>query len=221
MNEASSVFYPGQILEPLLKALGKKVFPGNFYSFMGNKIRQSLLFQWLGIPHPKTRIYYGASRREQILRDFFFPFVAKRAVGGSQGREVFLIRNDDDLELYLRSYNPAYIQEYIPSDRDLRVVLFAGHVVHAYWRIGRPGDFRHNVSRGGRVEFEGIPEDALEFAEWVVKRCGFDEVGLDILPKDGSYLVVEANMVYGLEGFRRKGLDIHEVFLKAEKEGWI
>ncbi|SFM99248.1 ATP-grasp domain-containing protein [Thermodesulforhabdus norvegica] len=221
LGEASDVFYPGQVLDPLFKALGKRVFPGNFYSFMGNKIRQSLLFQWLGIPHPRTKIYYGARKEERILRDFSFPFVGKRAVGGSQGKEVFLIRDEKELETYLSLYHPAYVQEYIPASRDLRIVVFAGHVIHAYWRIGKPGDFRHNVSRGGSVEFENIPEDALEFARWVAERCGFDEVGLDILPRGESYLVLEANMVYGLEGFRRRGLDINKIFSRAEKEGWI
>lgn len=221
LHNATHVYYPGSMLEPLFRSTDKVIFPKNFYAFMGNKIRQTLLFQWLGIPHPKTKIYYGKNLEDLILCDFSFPFVAKRAVGGSQGKEVFLIKSESDLLYYLARYYPPYIQEYIPAERDLRIVLFAGRVIHAYWRKGNPGDFRHNVSQGGTVSFEDIPEGALDFAKWVVRVCGFDEVGLDILHTGNRYLVLEANMVYGLEGFRRKGINIQEIFMQADIERWL
>ena len=126
-----------------------------------------------------------------------------------------------ELASYLKSYHPAYIQEYLPIDRDLRVVLIKGRVIHAYWRIHQPGNFRNNVSQGGRISFDGIPEEALHFAIDVARRCGFDEVGLDICQADGRYYVIEANMVFGLEGFRRKGLDLYEILCELEAEGLL
>ena len=83
--------------------------------------------------------------------------------------------------------------------------------VHAYWRIHTEGDFRNNVSQGGTIAFEGVPAEALDFAVDTARRCGFDEVGLDICEYAGKYWVLEANMVFGPEGFRKKGLDIHEI----------
>ena len=95
------------------------------------------------------------------------------------------------------------------------------NVVHAYWRIARPGEFRSNVSLGGRISFENIPDDALRFAERVARLCKFDEVGLDICICEDKYLVIEANMVYGLKGFEVASLNIYQLLCKQVTEGTI
>lgn len=203
------IYYPTHHYEDVLVAMGKKTFPRNYYHYLGNKIKQTELFTLLNIPHPRTQIYYERKRKTKILNDFNFPFVAKIPVGSSQGKGVFLIRNENDLDNYLAETYPAYVQEYLLFDRDLRIVVIGGKVIHAYWRIGREGDFRHNVSQGAEISFENIPKKALEFAVQVAKRCGFDEVGMDICIVHDSLYVLEANMVFGLVGFRLANKDIH------------
>lgn len=207
--QARQLFYVSPLYEDLFRSLGKQVFPRNYYRFMGNKIRQTNLFQFLGISHPRTRVYYGRDRVRRIGEDFQYPLIGKTPVGSSKGRGVWLIRGEEELDCYLENHHPAYIQEYLRMDRDLRVVLIAGEVVHAYWRIQRSGEFRNNVYQGATVSHEDIPQDALDFAGDVACRCRFDEVGLDVCRVDGRYYVLEANMVYGLEGFRQAGLDIY------------
>jgi ribosomal protein S6--L-glutamate ligase len=219
IRETETVFYPTRLYEDLFLSLGKKVFPRSYYPFMGNKIRQTTLFQLLGIPHPYTRLYYGYHRKKRILRDFNYPLVGKTPVDSSKGSGVWLIENEDDLNRYLDAHQPAYIQEYLPIDRDLRVVLIAGEVIHAYWRIARPGEFRNNVSQGAAISYRDIPEDVLEFATDIAHRCRFDEVGLDICRAREQYYVLEANMIFGLEGFQRAGLDIYEIFARLDREG--
>lgn len=221
MMSAAIIYYPSRLYEQFFKALGKQVFPRNCCEFIGNKIRQTLLFEWLSIPHPRTVIYYGKEKLARILKDFDLPLIAKDPVGSSQGKGVFLISSEHDLRRYLERYQPAYIQEYLPVDRDLRVVIFASRAVHAYWRIGKPGEFRHNVSRGASISFQNIPERAIRFAEDVAKRCGFDDVGLDIIVHEGSFYVVEANMVYGKEGFRQGNKCMEDIIAVAEEEGWL
>ena len=221
LRNADTIYYPSTLYEDVFLALGKKVFPANFYRYMGDKIKQTELFTLLGIPHPRTRIYRDNPRVSKILADFSFPFIAKIPRGSSRGRGVFLIRSREDLKDYLREHTPAYIQEYLPIDRDLRVVLVGANVVHAYWRIARPGEFRSNVSLGGRISFEDIPDDALRFAERVARLCKFDEVGLDICICEDGYLVIEANMVYGLKGFEAAGLNIYQLLSKRVTEGTI
>ena len=221
LRNADTIYYPSTLYEDVFLALGKKVFPANFYRYMGDKIKQTELFSLLGIPHPRTRIYRDNPRVSKILADFSFPVIAKIPRGSSKGRGVFLIRSREDLKDYLREHTPAYIQEYLPIDRDLRVVLVGANVVHAYWRIARPGEFRSNVSLGGRISFEDIPDDALRFAERVARLCRFDEVGLDICICEDGYLVIEANMVYGLKGFEAAGLNIYQLLSKGVTEGTI
>lgn len=217
--QSSIVYYPSRLYEDLFRSLGKRVFPQNYYGFMGHKIRQTALFQLLDVPHPRTKLYYGSNRAERIERDFSYPFIAKNPVGSSQGEGVWLVHTPKDLEVYLDAHHPAYIQEYLPIDRDLRVVLIGQQVVHAYWRVATAGEFRNNVSRGGSIDFEHIPQEGLDFARWTATVCRFDEAGLDICFAHGRWWVLEANMVYGLEGFRRRGLDIYAIFRSLDEGG--
>lgn len=221
LRNAAVVYYPSTLYEDLFQSIGKSVFPSNFYSLMGNKIRQTAVFQLLGINHPRTRLYYGRNRMRRILADFPLPFVAKTPVGSSQGRGVWLINREHELRDYLHDHRPAYVQQYLPIDRDLRVVIVAGQVVHSYWRIQVPDNFRNNVSQGARICYDDIPDDALKFARDVASRCGFGEVGLDVCHFEDRYYVLEANMVYGLEGFRQAGLDIHEILADLADRGII
>ncbi len=218
---AAEVFYPSSLYEDIFRSLGKETYPRNCAAFLGNKIRQTNLFQLLGIAHPRTRIYYGRNRPARICSDFPYPFVAKTPVGSSMGHGVYLVQGEAELANYLNSHHPAYIQEYFPLTRDLRVVLIRGRVVNAYWRIHPPGEFRNNVAQGGEISFDDIPDEAIHFAVEVVRKCGFDEVGLDICRVDGRFYVIEANMVFGLEGFRRRGLDPLEVLSDLEKDGLL
>jgi len=208
---AEKICYPGPVYSEIFEAAGLSVFPRNYYHFLGNKVAQTDLFNLLEISHPRTKIYYGRDRLKRIESDFPYPFIAKTPLGSSQGSGVFLIRRPEDLSQYLETHNPAYIQEYLALDRDLRVVVIGARLVHAYWRIHREGDFRNNIAQGGIISFENIPAAALDFAMHVALKCRFDEVGLDICEYAGKYFVLEANMVYGQEGFRKKGLDIHQI----------
>ncbi|MHC1741965.1 MAG: RimK family alpha-L-glutamate ligase [Syntrophobacteraceae bacterium] len=221
IRRASVVFYPSSLYEPVLRSLGKQTYPRNYYRFMGNKIRQTELFQLLGISHPRTRLFYGRNRLRRITSEFDYPFIAKKPMGSSKGLGVFLIRNATDAGEYLEGHRPAYVQEYLPIDRDLRVIVLGGRVIHAYWRIRRPGEFRCNVAQGAEISFEGIPEDGLVFAKDVARRCGFEEVGMDICIAHGHHYILEANMVFGLEGVRQAGIDIYEAITRAAEEGLV
>ena len=218
LRAADTVYYPSGLYEAVFLALGKRVFPANSHPFLGDKIKQTALFTLLDIPHPHTRIYYGPGKAGRILRDFPLPFIAKVPRGSSQGQGVFLIRTAADLTPYLERTSPAYIQEYLATDRDLRVVVLDGRVLHAYWRIARPGEFRTNVTQGATISLEGIPRGALQFAERVAERCGFGEAGLDICLVNGRYLLLEANMMYGLQGFAAANLDVYALIRERLSE---
>lgn len=215
IRRAAVLYYPSMLYEPVLQSVGKRTYPHNYYGFMGNKIRQTELFQLLGISHPRTGLFYGRNRLQRITAEFDYPFIAKTPVGSSKGLGVFLIGDEARALEYLENHRPAYIQEYLPIDRDLRVIVLRGRVAHAYWRIHRAGEFRCNVAQGAEIAFEDIPEEGLAFAEDVALRCRFDEVGMDICFAHGRTYVLEANMVFGLEGVRRAGIAIHEAIAKA------
>lgn len=123
------------------------------------------------------------------------------------GRGVYLIKTHDDLRSYCSLSTAAYIQEYLPSDRDMRIVIIGKEVVHAYWRIAPEGEFRSNVAVGATIQLDPVPQKALDLALETTRKCQWDDVGIDIVEHDGKLYVLEANMKYGREGFRQAGID--------------
>ena len=222
IREATRIYYPTTFYADLFDAMGKETFPSyHTYKCVQDKIKQSALFNLQGIPHPHTRVFYGKRQKKTIMDHFNFPFIGKIPRGSAMGRGVFLIKNDDDLLNYLNGSHPAYIQEYIPIDRDIRVVIIGNHIVHAYWRINPPGDFRSNVAVGGSISLDSLPEEALTLAHRTARQCRWNDVGIDICMSGGRYFVLEANMKYGKEGFRSAGIDYIKLMEKMIENGEI
>ena len=205
---ADKIYYPSTFYADLFETMGKETFPSyHTYRFVQDKIRQTALFNMLKIPHPPTRVYYGKGRMEKILEHFRFPFIAKVPRGSARGRGIHLIRTEEELAHYLRQNRAAYIQAYLETDRDIRVVIIGRQVAHAYWRVSRPGEFRTNVSAGGSVRLDPVPEEATRLALSAARKCRWDDVGIDVIPHGGRYYILEANMKYGREGFSKAGID--------------
>ena len=222
IRRAQKIYYPSPFYAELFDTMGKETFPSyHNYKFVQDKIKQTALFNLLGIPHPRTRVYYGKRQQGRITKQFRYPFIAKVPRGSALGRGVFLIHNDHELEEYLARPHPAYIQEYQPHDRDIRVVVIGRRIAHAYWRINPPHEFRSNVALGGRISLEAVPETALALALHTARSCGWDDVGIDLCAADGRFSVLEANMKYGKEGFRAAGIDFTEMMERLIDNGDI
>jgi ribosomal protein S6--L-glutamate ligase len=208
IRQADKIYYPSSFYAELFDTMGKATFPSyHCYKFGQDKIKQTALFELLDVPHPRTRAFYGKRQKKTITDHFTFPFIGKVARGSAMGRGVYLIENPTNLDAYLQEVDIAYIQEYLPVDRDIRVVIIGNRIVHAYWRIAPANEFRTNVAVGGRVSLDPVPEAALDLALHIGRSCRWDDVGIDICQHSGHYYVLEANMKYGKEGFRKAGID--------------
>ena len=208
---APIILYPTLNYAQFFTTMGKKIFPSlETYLYADEKIKQTTLFYMLGIPHPRTRFYYHL-HLDDIIKDFSFPFIAKLPRRSAQGRGVFKIHNGEELENYLRLTRIAYIQEYMPHERDLRVVVINYDPVLAYWRVRAPGDFRTNLSQGGTISFDDIPPAGIKAALECAGKCRFDDAGIDLINRQGKWCVIEANMKYGRKGMKMKGLDLKEI----------
>jgi len=206
--EAPIVYYPSVFYADLFDAMGKATFPSyHNYKCVQDKVRQTALLQMLGIPHPRTRVFYGKHQQRKIPDNFDFPLIAKTPLGSALGRGVFLIHDQAALDTYCADHHVAYIQEYLPIDRDMRIVVIGGEVVHAYWRKSSEGEFRTNVFCGGEILLNRVPDAAIHLAREAARACRWNDVGVDVCGHDGRYYVIEANMKYGREGFRKAGID--------------
>ncbi|MDX2446810.1 MAG: RimK family alpha-L-glutamate ligase [Desulfobacterales bacterium] len=222
IRNAKKIYYPSSFHAELFHAMGKETFPSpHNYQFAQDKIKQTAIFKLLDIPHPRTRVYYGKHQKASILDRFQFPFIAKIPRGSAMGRGVFLIQNQTDLHRYLSLGTPAYIQEYLPLDRDMRIVVIGKEIAHAYWRITATGEFRSNVAAGASISLEPVPGEALALALHTAEVCCWNDVGIDICSHSGKLYVLEANMKYGKEGFRTAGIDYADMMAHKIATGAI
>jgi ribosomal protein S6--L-glutamate ligase len=218
--EADILFYPTVRFIDIFAALGKETFPSvNCYRLLGDKQKQTTLFRLLNVPHPHTRVYYGHKQKQQILEHFAFPLVAKKALRSSGGRHVFLIRDLDELEWYKRKYNPAYIQEYIVGEGELRVIVLNYRIVLGYWRIPASGDFRCNVAQGGSLLTGELPREAVSLAGYVASAAELSDVAVDMIFDGKQFWVLELNFRYGDRGWRHAGLDRIQMIMAMIEEG--
>ncbi len=209
---AATLYYPTRHYAEHFETLGKPIFPSSqTYSSAQDNIKQTTASSVARIPHPRTRFFYGKRQKASILEYFSFPFVAKVPRGSAMGRGVFLITCQTELDDYLSLDCVAYIQEYLPSNKDVRVVIIGDRIIHAYWRISSGSDFRCNISVGGKVSLDPVPEAALTLALDTSKKLNWNDVGIDLICHDQNWYVIEANMKYGKEGFRQAGIDYYEL----------
>ena len=219
IRSADKIYYPTLAFAAQLAAMGKKIFPSlACHLFAGDKIKQTALLGLLGLPHPRTRVYYGRQRKA-IAGDFGFPFVAKTPRRSSLGAGVWLCRDETDLDAYLACHPVAYIQEYLPDKTEVRVVVIGREAVCSYCRIPAPGEFKANLALGARPDFGNVPPQAVELALEAAVTAGMNEVGVDVMVKGGKPMIIEFNMKYGHAGPKLAGIDIPLFIAEMIRDG--
>lgn len=138
---------------------------------------------------------------------------------GSWGMDVFRCDNENELarslkEVETRSWfrrHGALLQELVtPRGYDLRVLVAAGTAIGAVERVAAPGEWRTNVSLGGSRRPTVPSATASAMAEAAAAAIGADLVGVDLLPKDDSYLIIELNAAVEFDAtYSLPGSDIY------------
>jgi len=124
-----------------------------------------------------------------------FPIILKGS-SGDRGTNVFKIDNLKQLEKKVRELRKIEIeggkrymlQEFIPNDGDLRILVLGDKVLGAMKRTSQnfQKEFRNNFSVGGKVEVVEIPESIKKLAVKAAKVCGLLVAGVDVVYKDGD-----------------------------------
>jgi len=150
-----------------------------------------------GIEHPATVHIDPAGTTPEVA----FPCVLKPRFG-SWGQDVFLCRAPSELYATLRSIEErswwrlhgALLQEFVgPARRDLRLVVAGDDIVAGAERTAAWGEWRTNVSLGGRVRPTRLPRAAQELAVRAARAIDIDFAGVDLLPTNGGWIVLELN----------------------------
>ena len=167
-----------------------------------DKAMTALALEKAGIPHPRTIVaplkfdsgpYGDDSFLDSVAELLGFPLVAKERVG-SFGAQVHLLESPEEIRAVLRARPESgwIFQEYVETSfgRDIRIQTLGDKVAAATARFGAPGDFRSNVTAGGRMEPIGPPLTFQEAALNAARELGLDFAGVDLMYGEGETPII-------------------------------
>lgn len=171
-----------------------------------DKSQTHLYLQGAGILMPKTIIapmtfsnigYNNLDFLDHVEKEISWPIVIKECFG-SFGQQVYLAYNRQELKETVMNIGakPMLFQEFIHSSKgkDLRLQVVGSQVVAAMYRYSDNGDFRANITGGGKMKPYEPTQKQIDLAVESCKILGLDFAGVDILfGKDKEPVVCEVN----------------------------
>ncbi|MFQ5940317.1 MAG: lysine biosynthesis protein LysX [Nitrososphaerales archaeon] len=191
--------YRGLYLTACLEFLGSKVI--NAYStaeICGNKLLTSIHLSKYKIPTPTTHVAFGPEIAADLANHLGYPIVLKPIIG-SWGRMVIPVKDKDVMESMIEMReempNPLnkiyYIQDYINRPpRDIRTIVVDDRIVTAIYRYSAEGEWRTNISRGGRAELCPKTKELEDICIKASNAVGGGILGVDLMEDEKEGLVV-------------------------------
>ena len=173
---------------------GYKIHPSPYtLEIIQDKFIQKEFLKKNGIPVPR---YKPVKDLESDVREFGFPVVQKARKGGYDGRGVFIIKNEKDLENAIKG--ETYLEEFVEIEKELAVMVARNEkgetacypVVEMYF--DEDANICDTVIAPARIE-EKHSKIAREIATSVVEALeGVGIFGIEMfLTKQGEILVNE------------------------------
>lgn len=157
-----------------------------------------------GLPVPDA--YFGRSPRTFDDWPEYLPDDgAHKHTIGTNGQDMSVISPEDPIGPMIND-DHAFVQEFLEDadDRpsDVRVYVVGGEVVGAMRRHAPEGDWRTNVALGGEVEgiTDELGAEPRRLATEATAALGLDLAGVDLMPIDGDWYVLEVNATAGFKG---------------------
>ncbi|MGE0626553.1 MAG: 30S ribosomal protein S6--L-glutamate ligase [Hyphomicrobiaceae bacterium] len=194
------------------------VFPLNESVAIGrsrDKLRALQILARGGVGLPVTAFAHRPRDVEAVMRGVGGAPVVIKLVEGTQGMGVILAETDTSAVSIMEAFSAAnvniMVQEFVAEAKasDVRAFVIGGRVAAAMKRIGRVGDFRSNLHRGGSAVEAELSEDESKVAIHAAELLGLNVCAVDMLRSKRGPLVMEVNSSPGLEGIERaSGVDI-------------
>ena len=190
-----------------------------------DKYLTQALLEAAGLPVPPT--WTGQSANEALAAfDILGGDVVVKPLFGSEGRGLVRI---SDKELAWRAFHALdrmgsvlYLQRVVRHPgHDLRIFVLCGSVRGVMRRYASPGEWRANVSLGGRAESCRLDPEAERLALAAAGAVGAELAGVDLMYDldRGCLVVIEVNAVPGWRALASvTGIDIAAEILSALKE---
>ena len=163
-----------------------------------NKSKENVTrFGWkYDIPIPQTYIFYDMQKADNFIEETEYPKIIKKSYGPSNYGGYFVHKVDSKQEarnlLAQKKYSPAYFQDFVPMEADVRVMLIGHKPVCAFWRRPPEGEWLTNTSQGGSMDYMDVPKELLDLAVEVSKAANAEYWACDIaVGEDGKYRILE------------------------------
>lgn len=190
-----------------LEQLGYPVFNSSkAIEICDDKALTHLTLMKANLPMPRTILapktfenigYTNLNFLKQVVETLGFPMVIKECFG-SFGQQVYLVENEFALEELVKTIGakPMLFQEFIESSfgKDIRLQVVGNEVIAAMYRYSENGDFRANLTIGGKMRSFTPTKEQCELALKCCQQIGLDFAGVDLLfGAQGEPLLCEVN----------------------------
>lgn len=173
--------------------------------FILSKMATSVHLAMANLPQPNAFQFQKKDKIIENLDRFPYPVIVKNPAG-RKGKNIFKLDTKNDLSEFLKSMPktfPFVIQEYLPTDGDIRVIVIGYKAIGAMKRHVIEGDFRANISQGAKAEKYELNDKIKEIAEKAAKITKTEYAGVDLIKSKGKYYVIEVNRAPQFRGFKK------------------
>ncbi|WP_394351113.1 RimK/LysX family protein [Halorubrum sp. CBA1125] len=191
-----------------------------------HKYRAGAKLAAAGLPVPDA--FFGRSPRKFEKWPEYLPdTAAHKHTIGTNGQDMSVVSPNEPVGPMIND-EYAFVQEFLEDsdDRpsDVRVYVVGGEIVGAMRRHAPDGDWRTNVALGGDVEgvTDELGQEPRRLAKEATDILGLDLAGVDLMPIDGEWYILEVNATAGFKGlFSATGVSaaLHIARLAIERAG--
>jgi len=193
-----------------------------------DKLRALQLLARAGIGMPVTAFAHGPRKAEDVIKEVGGAPVVIKLLEGTQGMGVILAETHASAKSIIEAFSAAnvniMVQAFIreADATDIRAFVIGGRVVASMMRVGKPGEFRSNLHRGGHAEPATLSAVEITTAIQSAAVLGLNVCGVDMLRSSDGPMVMEVNSSPGFEGMETaSGIDVAEQiveFLEAHAQ---
>jgi [lysine-biosynthesis-protein LysW]--L-2-aminoadipate ligase len=174
----------------------------------GNKLLTTLKLEKANVPTPRTLFSFTAEGAIESLQTIGYPAVLK-PVTGSWGRMVVKLNDKETaqamIEMRSKIEGPLnqifYIQEMVDRPpRDIRTIVAGDKIVAAIYRHASPGEWRTNVSIGGKGDICKVTSELEDVVLRAADTVGGGLLGVDAMESENGILIHEINNTVEFKG---------------------
>lgn len=182
-----------------LEEIGKSVHPSPYsLEVIKDKLAQKRFLQKNEIPTAPFYEVKSIEEIQEIAKKIGYPFLLKSRFGGYDGKGNFVVADKNDIAkgLELLGSEKIYIEEYVPFEKELAVIVSRGSdgMIHSYPVVEtiHKDNILHFTLAPAPIDTQ-LQENARKLARQVLKHIGgYGVFGIEMfLTKDGQILINE------------------------------